>query len=122
MPDPPGLPKLQEGLVAAREWLDKAQVRRSWRRQAGAAPVLEPSLQRFSIYVVSPSPPFLDATHHQLCRAPVSPIGFHVPIFMPSLPYLDSPSWTRSTPATARRSSLVQPRRTASQVRAGGCF
>ena len=26
MPDPPGLPKLQEGLVAAREWLDKAQV------------------------------------------------------------------------------------------------
>lgn len=26
MPDPPGLPKLQEGLAAAREWLGKAQV------------------------------------------------------------------------------------------------
>ncbi len=59
MPDPPGLPKLQEGLVAAREWLDKAQVRRSWRRQAGAAPVLEPSLQRFSLNLCSFSLPAL---------------------------------------------------------------
>ena len=26
VPDPPGLPKLQEGLAAAREWREKAQV------------------------------------------------------------------------------------------------